>query len=194
MNTKQESPSSELRKANEEFYFQKRNAELVDKIRDDATLRELGISDERLIDNLRSAGFNNKSIQALFFVPFVEAAWADDEIDQEERDEILNTLEKRGVSKDSEAFKIVERWLAARPTDEMFLKATRLVGPVMDELKKSGLGNIMWILEGTRRVANATGDVFSRLGMGGNLSSGEEEVIMKIEKRIQDHNTTLGGI
>jgi len=120
----------------------------------------------------------------------VEVAWADGEIQSDEREEILKVLSKRGVQKESEALDLVSRWLAERPSDAMFLKAQILHGLIVDELKKHGEGRVMWILESSRRIASATGDRLSRIGIGSSTSPDEDIVIQGIARRIGQKNYT----
>ncbi len=188
MNKQTKNPLNEIQKANEEFYFRKRDAELSAKQKDLKKMQELGISDTHLREQLMNSGFTEDSVRALFILPLIETAWADNEIHPDEREEILKTLHKRGIGSDTSAFKLISLWLSKPPEDEMFKKAKALLGPLIDDLKQTGTGNIMWILEGTRRVANATGGFLSRIGIGGNTSREEEKIIEQIAKRICEKN------
>jgi len=150
-----------------------------------AEMLGLIFNNESLKKSIMQAGFNPDSAQALFFVPLVEVAWADGEIQSDERDEILKMLAKRGIEEKSEALALVSGWLTERPIEAVFFKAQILHGLIVDEMRKHEEGSVMWILENSRRIASATGGRLSRIGIGSSTSPDEDVVIQGIASRIQ---------
>lgn len=171
----------------EEEYFRKRDAEIRAKLKDKDKMNSLGISDEQLAKNILDAGFNQDSMQALFIVPLIETAWADDEILPEEKKQILETLSLRGIKQDSEAYKLVSLWLEKPPQDHMFERAKQLLEPLIQEMKSKDNTNLNWILESSKKVALASGCLMNRIGIKSKISKKEEEILNKIAKRISSH-------
>ena len=91
-------PFEERRKSFEEQYFQKKDAQLVDrlkavfhkKIDKEAIRQTTGITDERLLDDLVEMGLNGELISAFKLYPLVEVAWADGKVDRREIRAVLD--------------------------------------------------------------------------------------------------------
>jgi hypothetical protein len=96
-------PLDDRRKAQEEDYFRKLNAEAAAKLKAKSDLAQAGIQDSSLIEHLTKAGFDSDSARALYLLPLVDVAWADGRVQKEEQSEILGLMEKAGISKDSKA-------------------------------------------------------------------------------------------
>jgi len=150
-----------------------------------ASMLDLIFNNANLKKSIMQAGFNPDSARALLFVPLVEVAWADREIQSDEREEILKILSKSGVEKESEALYLVSDWLTERPSEAMFFKAQILHGLIVDEMRKHDEDGVMWILESSRRIASATGGRLSRIGIGSSTSPDEDVVIQGIARRTQ---------
>ena len=86
------------RRALEEEYFRKRDAELIERMRKqsdslagrDAMARETGISDDALLQELEARGFTASTVSLLPIVPLLEVAWAEDVMSDDERALIVN--------------------------------------------------------------------------------------------------------
>jgi hypothetical protein len=178
--TKTEKPLDPLRKSNEEEYFRKQNANLAAKLKGRLDMQKAGVKDDALSEALIEAGFDKDSVRALFIVPLLEVAWADDEIQPEERDEVLKVLKERGIEKGSRAFDLVSRWLSEGRENSLYLRAKTLVEPLLGHTES----NATWILEASKRVAEATGGLFG-LGIGIKTSIAEEKIIRKIAERLK---------
>src|SRR3989338_2386838 len=90
-------PLDDLRKASEEEYFRKQNAALAAKLKQRQELENAGIQDPQLVDQLLKAGLTSGIVKALYWVPLIEVAWADGEVQEEEKEEILNILKAQGL-------------------------------------------------------------------------------------------------
>lgn len=168
-----------MRKATEEEYFRKHNAELAAKLKARAGLKEAGVKDPALMESLTQAGFSEDSVRALFLLPLLDVAWADGRLESEERREIEGVVAARGIAKDSEASALLERWLARNPeSDEKFQRGKALIGPLLADVQSTGTA---WILEASRRVAHAAGGLF---GFGSKISGAEEEVLKKLSEKL----------
>lgn len=176
-------PLDDRRKAQEEDYFRKQNAEASAKMKAKQELEALGIKDDTLVEQLTKAGYGSDEARALFVVPLVEVAWADGKVQDEERKEILSLVSSRGIEEDSKAYELVQIWLTSKPTDKKFEVARSLLEPIFDQMKEKQSETAEWILESTRRVAEATGGLF---GFGLNMISKEEaKVIEKISEKLK---------
>lgn len=174
-------PLKPIEKAKEEEYFRRQNAELAARLKARAEMKESGISDEKLADQIIAAGFTKDSVRALDFVPIVEVAWADGRLQDEERLAISKLLEARGIPSGSEAHKLVSSWLASKPSDEKYYRAKSLVDPLLEESKKTG--GTQWVLTAAERVAGVTGGVFGLVG--NKISASEKAVLEKLSKKLR---------
>src|SRR5688500_15456299 len=133
-----ENPLDPIRQAREEEYFNKRNRELSRQLRARLELKGAGIDDDGLIQQLTSAGFDAETLKALFFVPMIEVAWADNRLEKAEADEVLRLTEERGIAKNSKAYRMIESWLEKNPTaDPVFNRSQQLLEPILSEAKKT---------------------------------------------------------
>lgn len=179
---KNPNPLEDRRKAQEEEYFRKQNAALAEKLKTRLSLKQAGISDENLIDELAKLGFTADSVRALFLVPLIQVAWADGRMQDQEKETILSLLEHHGIEKGSEAYTLVSHWISKEPVDEKFTLAKTLIEPILEDLRKTDGGKTAdWILEASRKVAEAAGGVF---GIGNKISSEEEDLIRQIADRL----------
>jgi hypothetical protein len=168
-------PLDDRRKAQEEDYFRKLNAEAAAKLKAKSDLAQAGIQDSSLIEHLTKAGFDSDSARALYLLPLVDVAWADGRVQKEEQSEILGLMEKAGISKDSKAYAQMIRWMEKGPSDQSFLQARSLLEPIVAELKKSGKDVSSWVLEAAEKVAGVTNSLF---GLGSRMISKEEKAYL----------------
>lgn len=93
----------------EEAFFAKKNAELLEKLRQKGlhkerrqALREVvPNADDALLDHLLEMGLGPETILALVLVPMAAVAWADGQLDPGERAALLKAAEERGVAPES---------------------------------------------------------------------------------------------
>ena len=102
----QQNPLDNIGAANEEGYHKRRDAELVEKLREKMasearaeTLRsEANITDEDLSNRLGALGITPETLPVLHLVPLLQVAWADGEIQDDERGLLLKAGEAHGVT------------------------------------------------------------------------------------------------
>lgn len=179
-----DAPLDQIRKANEDDYFRKLNSELSRKLAARAQMKEVGVADEKLAEQLADLGFDQDSARALFLVPLLQVAWADHEVQTEERHQIFEVLKQRKIEEGSGAFKLVSNWLKKGPEDALFARAVALIEPLIAETRKSSPDQAGWILESARQVAQATGGLFG-LGIGTKISSAEEKILQGLAKSLK---------
>jgi len=179
MSFEKANPLDPMRKATEEDYFRKQNAELAAKLKARMEMEKAGVHDQALADSLLAAGFSEDSVRALYLVPIIDIAWADGRLQDEEKAVIMTVAEARGIKKDSAAYTMISGWLKARPTDDSFVRGKTLCEALLGDLQ-SGQGN--WILDAANKVAAATGGLF---GFGSKISSEEEAALKKLGEKLK---------
>jgi hypothetical protein len=129
-------PLSGRKRANEEDYFQKKDRELIEKLRKQAEaqqqLRELGervgITDPEISRELAELGFTPETVKLVPLVPVLEMAWAEGGVTPEERKMVVEVARSRGIDEGSAADRQLAEWLDRRPDESVFRRAGRLIG------------------------------------------------------------------
>jgi hypothetical protein len=173
-------------KALEDQFYEKENAEklttMKGKLDSQRTKDELrkasGMSDDAVLDKLVHLGLRGNTIAALSLVPLIAVAWADGEIQDNERVSILQGAHGKGLEQGSDGYELLQGWLAKRPNDELFtaweayIKA--LASQLNDEQNRLLKNQIVGF---AKMVAASAGGI---LGFG-KVSASEEKVLAKIE-------------
>ena len=127
-------------RALEEEYFRKKNRELIEKMRLDATNDEarrsmgaqLGLNDPETLQQLQKLGFTADTVILLPLVPVVQMAWVDGSVTDAERSALFKIARSRGIAEGSAAHHQLSAWLADRPAPAVFESATRLIRAMLD--------------------------------------------------------------
>ncbi|HRC55909.1 MAG: hypothetical protein IPI49_12155 [Myxococcales bacterium] len=174
-------------RALEDEFFHKENtaklAAMKTKLENQSNKEELrkasGMTDEDVLDRLVVLGMRANTIAALSLVPLVAVAWADGEIQDDERVAILQGAQGKGLDESSPGHELLSGWLAKRPNDtlleawETYIKA--LSSQLNDEQARLLKSQIVGF---AKMVATAAGGI---LGFG-KVSAKEEAVLERIEK------------
>lgn len=173
----------ERRRALEEAFFQKQEAQLLDKMRKQEEMASLadasGISDEKTLESLVHAGVNASTLAALTLVPLVFVAWADRLMDERERKAVLDAAESIGIAAGSAGRALVERWLDERPPASLFDHWHASIQATVKSLPAAEVERLRSdIVERARKVAAAAGGF---LGIA-TVSAVERETIDRIEQ------------
>jgi hypothetical protein len=137
-----------------------------------------GMTDDAVLDKLVELGLRSNTIAALSLVPLIEVAWADGEIQDNERTAILQGAHGKGLEQGTEGYELLQGWLRKKPSSELFdawqayIKA--LAGQLNDEQNRLLKNQIVGF---AKMVAAAAGGF---LGIG-KVSSGEEKVLARID-------------
>jgi hypothetical protein len=178
----QKEPLKDRGKALEEEFFRKENERLAAELRlkrlaDEAKegMRELsGITDDAVLDKLVELGIGAGTLAAMTLVPLVEVAWADGKMDDKERDAILKGAEAQGVTPGSDAFVLLQDWLANRPPPRLLSAWRDYIGALCEQMLPEERKKLKSeVLDRARAVAEAAGGF---LGLGGKISAEEEQV------------------
>ena len=127
-------------RTNEEVYFQKRDRELIEQMRQRAKaqqeLRELGekvgVTDPELSRELAEMGFTLDTVKLLPLIPVLEMAWAEGEVTAAERKMVVDVARGRGIEAGGTADLQLADWLDRRPEDSVFRRAGRLINALFE--------------------------------------------------------------
>ncbi len=174
----------------EEAFFAKRNAELLENLRQKARQEErrqamreaVPNADDALVDHLLDIGLNPETVLALVLVPLLLVAWADGKIDHRERTALLKAAEERGVAPGSLSNQILWGWLEHRPEPQLleaWKRYARAIWGTLGETERHAVHARMIGL--ARGVAEATGGF---LGLGSKISPAERAVLDDLEQAL----------
>ena len=102
---------AERGRALEDEYFQKRDRELIEKMRKATAAEEsraglsakTGLTDPALVQQLQELGFTPDTVVLLPLVPLVQVAWAEGGVTESERALVLKLARSRGIAEGSAA-------------------------------------------------------------------------------------------
>jgi hypothetical protein len=168
-----------------QFYDQENKAKLAamkEKLDSQSTREDLrkasGMTDDKVLDKLVELGLRSNTIAALSLVPLIEVAWADGEIQDNERTAILQGAHGKGLESGTDGYELLQTWLKSRPDPALFdawesyIKA--LASQLNDEQNRLLKNQIVGF---AKMVAAAAGGF---LGIG-KVSADEEKALGRIE-------------
>lgn len=173
-------------RALENQFFDKENRAKIDamkaKIANQATREELrkasGMSDDAVLDKLVELGLRANTIAALSLVPLIAVAWADNEVQDNERTAILQGAHGKGLEEGSDGYDLLQGWLKARPSDELFSAWESYIKALASQLNDEQARLLKNQIVGfAKLVATSAGGL---LGFG-KVSSSEEKVLARVE-------------
>jgi hypothetical protein len=176
---------SERGRSLEEDYFRKKDRELVEKMRLAAAAEEQrqqlaqksGLSDPALLQELSELGFTPDTIPLLPLIPVLRMAWAEGGITSAERDLLVRLARSRGIVEASAADRQLASWMATRPGDDVFQRASRLIRAMLDAgASETSDLSADDLVEYCERIAAASGGI---LGIG-RVSAEEKQLLSSI--------------
>ena len=179
------------RRALEESFFAKKNEQLLDDLRAElaqadrkrALAESAGIDDENTLDLLLEADISATSIIAFKLLPLIEVAWADDSIDQRERDAILSAAEAGGIQSSEVTYQLLQNWLHQPLTEELKTAWRAYAGALAESLSESQYEAFRSeVLGKAHEVAQSAGGI---LGIGNKISSVEERVMADLRRAFE---------
>jgi hypothetical protein len=181
-------PLADRRRAHEEDYFQKKDRELIEKMRQKARAeqerRELGaqvgVTDQEVIDELAELGFTPETVRLLPLIPVLEMAWAEGGVTPAERKMVTEVARARGIESGTAADRQLAEWLDRRPSQDVFRRATRLINALVSTGGRVALSPDD-LLKYCEAIAEASGGI---LGIG-RVSSEERTTLARIAEEIR---------
>ncbi len=140
-----------------------------------------GLSDSDLLDSLVEAGFHATTLTALSLAPAIFVAWADDEVDQPERQKLREAAIEHGIEEDSFAWQLIESWIEKKPPKSLWNTWRQYAEGVSKTLPEASSETLSQeIIRLSTAVAEASGGV---LGFG-KVSSKERHVLDEIKNAL----------
>jgi hypothetical protein len=183
-----EDPVSGRRRTSEEDYFQKKDRELVEKMRRQAKAQEelralgeqVGVTDPEISRELAELGFTPETVKLLPLIPVLEMAWAEGGVTAPERKMVIAVARTRGIEEGSTADHQLAEWLDRQPPDSLFRRAGRLISALF---ASGGRFDITPddLLKYCESIAEASGGLF---GIG-RVSSEERATLGRIADEIK---------
>jgi len=188
-------PLAERERALEEAFFHKENERLLDAMRERQAREEqfeglaevLGTHAHEIIDPLLDFGLREENVTALILAPLVSVAWADHQLDHEDRRTILKAEDDLGIDPKSKAGELLSRWLDHRPHESLLDVWAAYVGElckVLPEAERARLRDD--IVSRSSHIVNAVEKAFLR---GAGPSEPERTVLARIEAAFGDAGT-----
>jgi len=147
-------------------FFKERDKELLEKLKEevagegsrDALAAASGISDASVLDSLIGSGIGPDTIASVSLIPLVAVAWADNKMEDKEREAILKAAAEAGIKTGSASYAILEKWLGEQPDDELLASWTEYVGAMKSQLDAEAVGQLKGsIVSRAESVAEAAG-------------------------------------
>ena len=172
----------------EEEFFYKENQRLLEQLRQmkrmeeskEALAEASGITDDAILQSLLELHIDAQTMSALALVPLIEVAWADDYLDEKERQAILAAAHASGLEKGHVANKVLESWLTQQPKPKLLETWIAYIKELSGQLSEEERKALKTTLLGrARSVAEASG---GQLGLGFKVSKTEAAVLKTLEE------------
>ena len=134
----------------------------------------LNTSDEIAAEALE-LGFDRQTARILHLVPVIQIAWADDNVQDSERKQILDMAAEAGIASGA-ALEYLELLLDQRPSDVYFERTNKVIKHLLETDAAEGDD----ILAHAHAVAGAAGGFFGF----GTISSEEKELLAKLHELV----------
>ena len=175
----------------EEEYFWRKEHELIARLREESRREQerrmlqaqLGDAGERFVRNLQAAGFKVENLGLLYLVPLVDVAWADGAVSVRERQCILATAARRGITPNTPAGTQLAAWLEQCPDRQFFdlaLEAIRLIVTEEHYDRRSAVARDL--VKCCTKVAEATGETLGLV----RISHDERECLTRISQALTE--------
>lgn len=171
----------------EDQFFNEVDRKLIEKLREEREHQNererlrasTGLKDDQVLEELLALGINNDTMSALSLLPLVWVAWADGNVQPEERAAVLSAASESGITEGTPAMALLSGWMKQKPSPEMleawmdYVRALKAVATpeTLQRVKQS-------ILMRAHEVADAAGGF---LGIA-KVSARESGVLSELEK------------
>jgi hypothetical protein len=175
------------RRALEESFFAKRDAELLANLQRQSANQEAkqalraasGIADEAVLEHLVAANITAETVTALEVIPLLAVAWADGNLDEREKKAVLSASEAEGIRPGSSAYALLDSWLREPPSDSLLVAWKDFIQAAQKSLSPQALSALREdVLNRARKVARASGGL---LGVR-SVSEAEDRVFHELEQ------------
>jgi hypothetical protein len=173
-------------KSLEDAFFLAHDARLVAEMRErekrasrkKALTEVSGITDDKVLDQLVEQDIHAETLAAFSLIPLIEVAWADGEIQKEERAVLLRAVREAGIPEGGIAFELMKEWLTRRPEPKLMTLWQGYAKALMGVLSADAGAKIRTtIMNHARAIGEAAGGF---LGFG-RTSPKEEKALQELE-------------
>jgi hypothetical protein len=172
----------------QETFYRERDQELLEFLKSESDLEAVsGIHDVEVLDQLTRIGITAESFAALMLIPLVRVAWADGDLEDHERDAVLEAAHSENILKDSPSHRLLEAWLQQPPPPKV-LEAWEAYAKVLaNVLDSASLAHVKQVtIDRARKVADACGGLLG-LGSGNRVSQSEEHALTDLARCYDRH-------
>ena len=167
----------------EEAFFKKEESKQLEGHRKKLQVNELaeasGLDNTKALAPLVDLGVTADTIAAIALVPLIHVAWADGEMQENERKAILEAADEKGIKNDSPAHQLLDSWLDERPKATLFAAWSEYIGALKDEVDDKALAELKEsIASFARDVAKSAGGFLGIKAVSGD----EERALDEVEK------------
>jgi hypothetical protein len=151
------------------------------------------LNDLELIAELHQLGLDVDSFRAVALLPLIQVAWADRQVQPQERKSIL-LIAKGHKLLEGRAAAVVDGWLTSRPSDEDFQRGRRVLAVLAH--RRTGLGADMpehvidTVVDLCSVVAESAGGLF---GVFFTVSTEERRTIRQIAEHLHRLEDEVAG-
>lgn len=173
-------------RALEDSFFHDVDQKLLDELRHSLEAEKTrlalqaitGIENETALNKLVEAGISPASLTAFSIVPLVFVAWADGQVQSNERDAVLKAAVEAGMEPDSTGYKLISAWLKSKPEEQLLDAWKSYIGALKETLDHASYIHLKSnIMDRTRQVAASAGG-FLKMGA---ISLSESKKIEELE-------------
>ena len=185
----EKNPFETLSKAHEDSYHLNHDEVLIEKFRAQLAKRKAteglqaktGLTDASILARLSDLGITADTLPILHLLPLLDVAWADGEIQETEKNLLLEAAHLTGVTS-GPALKLFEGFLNQPPEQELVAAATDFISLLLcvlteqeQQVIKTNLVDFAW------RIADACGGVF---GLWGRVEDSEKRALTRIAESL----------
>jgi len=180
----------ERRAALEDEFFHKENEKKLAKLRAELSAKESkeelkkasGMTDDVVLDKLVSLGLRGPTVAALSLVPLIAVAWADGELQDNERHSILQAADAKGMGPGTPGNELLTSWLGEKPDAKLVDAWDDYMKALMAQLNDEQVRMLKNQIVGFAKVIAESAGGF--LGFN-KVSSGEKDMLARIEKAFE---------
>lgn len=187
-------------RAEEEAYFQQRDAKLLAALRQKSELskvahalaEKLQSGEPALLDQIKKLGVTLDTGAAFVLAPLVEVAWADGNVSHAERKSVLHIAAQRGIVAGSADYRQLLEWLDRRPPEAILqaaLEAIRIGISVLPPAERKQ--RIAAMINTCEEVARAAGGLEGLFDLS-DIDGQERSVIAAIRDHLNECNKSGG--
>ena len=142
----------------------------------------IGIRDSSVVECLVDAGFDLSAAMSFIWAPAMFVAWADGQVDDAEKQTILESLRTKGVAVNSPSNILEHEWFAMPPKEELWSLWVDFAREMLSGFRDDDRAAISKeIVSLCHEVARASGGLFGFA----KASAAELEAIARIESALQ---------